>query len=92
MSITVYRGSSFAGMTRQTNSGLVEFVNATTAADIVYKPLIGHQQAAKRPYFVTATRRRYSTLESAATAVLKHRGITMPSRAQLLAAFGPCGK
>lgn len=71
-SITFYRGNDFAGNTRQTTSGTVQFVGASQPADICFKRYTADLSAsADKKFFVTATRRRYATLEAAAAAVAK---------------------
>lgn len=73
-SITFYRGNDFAGNTRQTPSGTVQYVGGSQPADICFKKYTADFSAsAEKRFFVTATRRRYATLDAAAAAVAKLR-------------------
>lgn len=71
--ITFYRGSVFSGKVQETPSGTVLYVDGATQADIVYRPYTANYlDAASKTFFVTATRRRYKTLNAACAAVVEH--------------------
>ena len=72
--ITFYRGTSFVGKKVATRSGEVCFVDAITPSDITYRPLAAdYSTGASKKFYVTATRRRYGSLEAAAAAAVKAR-------------------
>lgn len=73
MSITFYRGSAFAGKTRETPSGVVTYIGSP-GADIVYMPFThDRRDVANKKFRVSRTRRRYATLDAAAAAVVTAR-------------------
>jgi len=72
MSITFYRGNDYVGNARETSSGTVTYVGGGTPADIVFRRYTADlADVADKKFFVTATRRRYATLEAAAAAAVK---------------------
>lgn len=73
MTITFFRGPSFAGKVRNTPSGDVTYVDVP-GADICFKQYTAdYGDVAAKKFLVTSTRRRYATLEAAAAAVVKLR-------------------
>lgn len=73
-SITFFRGHDFAGNTRQTTSGTVQYVGSGQPADICFKKFTAdYSTYAEKKFLVTATSRRYATLDAAAAAVAKLR-------------------
>lgn len=73
MTITFYCGPARAGKVRETPSGVVTYVDVP-GADINYKNFVAdYSDVANKKFLVTATRRRYGTLEAAAAAVVKAR-------------------
>ena len=81
MTITFHRGNAFAGKTRSTKYGEVIYVGADVPADIDYRQFTAdYSDSATRKFMVTATRRRYGSLETAAAAAVKARAQTGKAR------------
>lgn len=76
--ITYRYDAESAGKTRATAAGAVEYVADERNADIVFRKYTAdYSTTADKKFMVTATRRRYATLEAAAAAVVKARSLAL---------------
>ncbi|WP_087863930.1 hypothetical protein [Comamonas thiooxydans] len=72
--ILFFREYKHAGKIVETKHGVVEFTETGRNVDIEYRRYTqNYVDHADKQFYVVATRRRYSTLEKAAAAVIAHR-------------------
>ena len=77
--ITYFHPQRMAGLTREIDNFTVLYIaNGDSIlgndVDVVYRRYVAdYSKSADRRFFVTATRRRYATLDAAVRAVIKYR-------------------